>query len=199
MSARKFDYQTMFREYLADPDLSLRELAQRHGAAFSTVAEKARRDGWDEQRQRAVMLTQERTLEKLAEQLAQRRADKISRITDDFLELLTEAIAKMRQDLQDRFVQEVDSDGQPTGNRVFVRGQPVNALELSRLVDKMLVLSGRPSEIKENRDLGIHGDLGDLDPELARELLRVAEAKGAGPGAVGHSALPGAPKPRQVN
>lgn len=177
----KHDYPTIKHEFVVG-DESIRELARKHDInAFSTIAERARNDDWAGARAQYRALQQSKTIEKSAE----RHAEKASQIRGDALEVVHAAILKMGADLEDRWVTDPE-----TGLRVFVPGMKVTASDLAKLITQLQLLTGGATARTENLDLGLTGDVGDLPPELLRELLAISRAKGAGGEPVGQSPLP---------
>jgi hypothetical protein len=186
----KHDYSAMYDEYLTT-DVSLRQLAEKHGGSFSAVAAYARRHGWDELRGKYRVMQQEKSLETFAA----KRARKIADMEADAFDVIHAAILKMGMDLQDRWVTDPVS-----GERRLLPGMTVTPEALTRLLDKYLVMTGNVTDRRAN--LGVSIDL-PADEQLPRELLRelreLALAKGAGQGSVGQPVLPRITGPKQVN
>jgi len=186
------DYDTMKHEYLTT-DVSLRGLAEKHGASFSAVAAYARRHGWDDARARFRVLQEEKSLEVFAD----RRAKKIADMESDAFEVIHAAILKMGLDMEDRWVTD-----EVTGERRFIQGMQITPEALTRLLDKYLVMTGNVTDRRAS--LGLNVAVGTGEPtgiprEVLRELRDLAVAKGAGGKPVGQSPLPRIAGAKQVN
>jgi transposase-like protein len=83
-------WSTIAQEYITN-DLSLRELAQRHGVSVVTLARRAKKEHWDKQRAEYKQRVLEKTKEKVSEEQAEisRLVFQIGRyILERFLEAL---------------------------------------------------------------------------------------------------------------
>ena len=90
------DWQTIKTEYITT-DTSYRKLAQKHGVGYSVIGERARIEGWVEQREQF----RNKTITKAVEKMSRKKADKMARIddlADKLLEKLEQAITEL--DLQ---------------------------------------------------------------------------------------------------
>jgi len=189
----KHDYPALKREYVTSPDdISIRALCEKHGiSAWSTVAERARKDHWNDEREAYKAQIEEKTIT-LA---ANTEALKIAEMRADTLEVIHGAILKMGADLQDRWVE----DPKDPDHMVLIPGQTVTPDAVTKLIDKFLVMSGQVTERTASLGLGVAVDARDLPLDLARELHTAAKAAGAGAGPVGRSPLPGGAAPKSVN
>lgn len=181
-SKPKYDYQAMQHEYVTT-DISLRQLAEKFGVKSpSSVANHARRHGWDEKRATFVATQEAATMEAVAAQ----RAQKIAEMERDFFTTVHGAIIKMGLDLEDRW--ETDPK---TGQRVFVKGQTVTPEGLTKLIEKFMVMTGGVSSREAHVGLDVSIGPEQLPPEVLRGLRRVALEQGAGTATSGRSPLPG--------
>lgn len=186
---RQTDYEPMRLEYIRT-DVSLRGLAEKHGVrSVSALTRIARVEGWDRQRADYRILENQRTIEALAE----KRAQKIAQIDDDFLQVVHAAIMKMGLDMESRW--ETDAD---TGQRVFIRGQIITPSELTKVMDKYLAMTGRVTAREAHLGLNIDAT-GDIPRDVLRSLRQLALEQGAGQQPVGQSPLPRIEGPKQVN
>lgn len=90
------DWQAIKTEYITT-DTSYRKLAQKHGVGYSVIGEKARLEGWVEQREQF----RNKTITKAVDKISTKQADKMARIddlTDKLLDKLEKAITEL--DLQ---------------------------------------------------------------------------------------------------
>jgi hypothetical protein len=178
MSSGKHDLSALELEYISGgDDLSIRELARRHDASFSSFASIARRESWEQKRKdyRSKQIT------KAVDELTTSVAVKVAKIKTEALDVIEMAIIKMGLDLQDRVL----------GDGTVVPGMQVTPSDMAKLLDRLMPLIGQPNNINENRNLGI--DLtNDLPPDVARLLADVAGERGTDTGTVGRASLPGA-------
>lgn len=183
MSA-KHDYAALELEYIEGPDeLTPRKMASRDGASFSAYYEQYRKRDWERKRAEYRSRLHTKTVEKLTDTIAM----KVTQMRSDALDVIHAAFFKMASDIQDRWVTDPE-----TGARVFVPGVKVTPDGLAKLLDRFQTLTGNPSAITENRNLGI--DLTDrqLPPDVARAIAELAGERGTQSGSVGRAALPGA-------
>jgi hypothetical protein len=172
------DYKTLEHEFISG-DMSLRELCRSHGiTAHSAVMLQARKGDWAEKRR----TYRERASAKYIEMRADRDATREAEVRDNAIEAIDEAITKMRGDMK--------------ATRMVLRHdqlveEPVMRLrpqEVVMLIDRLNVLFGKPSQITEERSLGIKLDTGQLGPaELAEFIERT---RGLGPVGGGSAASP---------
>ena len=90
------DWQSIKTEYITT-DTSYRKLAQKHGVGYSVIGERARLEGWVEQREQF----RNKTITKAVNKMSRKKADKMARIddlTDQLLDKLEQAISEL--DLQ---------------------------------------------------------------------------------------------------
>ncbi len=188
----KYNYPVLRQQYVTTPDLSLRELCRRNEIeeAFSTVAARARREDWAGDRRAYESVEKQKVYEAIAE----RRAHKLAEIEKDTLEVIHAAVLQLGVNLSDREVVG------PTGPYVIPAVQ-VTPSDLVKLIDKIQLLSGKPTEHTREDHLGISftGNAGDLPAEILRDLAAIARSKGAGQEPVGRTALPGLEGARKVN
>jgi len=193
MPKKTFDYDSMYYEYITT-DVSYRQLAEKHGAAFSTVTAYGRKHGWDDQRSKYKTLENEKAIEKLAD----RRARKVAEIESDTFEVIHAALLQFGASLEDRWITD-----EKTGQRVLVQGQQVTPEGLTKLMDKYLVMTGNVTDRRANLgltyDASSGGGTSGLPKELLRELRDLAVSKGAGEGSMGQSPIPRLAGAKQVN
>lgn len=90
------DWQAIKTEYITT-DTSYRKLAQKHGVGYSVIGERARLEGWVEQREQF----RNKTITKAVDKMSSKKAGKMARIddlADKLLEKLEQAITEL--DLQ---------------------------------------------------------------------------------------------------
>lgn len=99
MAQHNTDWIKIRNEYI-NGNISYRKLAEKHGVSFSTMQGKAREEKWFEKRKAQRDKIEEKTIQKTAELLAQREADRLLRISnaaDRLLEKIEEATEQLDQ------------------------------------------------------------------------------------------------------
>jgi hypothetical protein len=190
MGNRKYDYDTMKREYVTG-DESLRGLAERFGLATnSTVSVIAKNEDWEGARADYRKRLQEKEIDALAE----KRAQKVAEIEQDTLETIHAAVIQLAISLQDRVVEDPVS-----GTKKFIPAQQVTPDGLTKLIDKFLVMSGQVTNREAHLGFTLTASTEDIPREVLRDLRRLATEQGAGAGPMGQSPLPRITGPKQVN
>lgn len=93
------DWLTIKTEYITTR-ISLRKLAEKHGASFSTLEKKARKEGWNQERKETGDKIAEKVRQKTVASVATAEADRIVRmlaIGDKLLTKLDEAAEQLGQ------------------------------------------------------------------------------------------------------
>ena len=156
----KYDYISLKNQYVQGT-MSIRELCRANDIpTWSTVNARAKREDWDQKRTEFNRQVENKSLE----HLAAKRATKIAEIQIDALEVIHAGILKMAEDMDAEEEYEV---GGSTKRRKVMRIHP---RDLAILIDKFQSLIGQPTQINENRNLGIDV-LTQADPETMRDLL----------------------------
>lgn len=190
-------------EYIAADDMSVRELAQRHGVPttrISSIQRMARIQGWDELRRKRVATADDKTVAVMADRQAVRRG-RVMEVQDHGLELIDEAIQKLRDDLKaTKKVQ--DPETKRWTLEPAVRYRPS---EVVQLMDRLKELFGEaptaePS-VTEGRFFGLTANLDGADPAQRALIAGLAglassQPRAADPRRVGDSPLPSSPGPR---
>ena len=173
MSKSKHDYTLLEREYI-ESDISVRALAERHGASWSPVNLQKNKREWDRKRADYQHRMEGRQIEALVD-------NQLRTVEAIHSELLMAVRSAVR-----RFIADVQRETNP---------QPVSARDLMGLIDKFLLLTGQATSRSETKNLDLHaiGDFGGIlagaPPELLRELADVARTNGAGAKQVGRGPL----------
>ena len=179
MANRKYPYEEMEAAYIASDDLSVRALARKHNVPnHSLVAEYSRRHKWAEKRALRQNRTDEKKIQLLGDRMAVRQA-KLEDLIDKTIDTIGIALDKLGRDMQDE-----SSDVKITPR------------DLALLADRILVLRGQPSQIIEERNLGLSlaGTVGSEQLAAILELTRgVPASDGRGPRG---SAFPRIEEPR---
>jgi hypothetical protein len=152
MSARSHDYDMLRREFLADPNLSIRELCRRHDIrGYSSVAQYARENGWYELKDRIKQTRDDKVIARISDDQADQMVGKIEALTEDWLTVTQAALYRFAEQLRN------------PDFRVAVD-------DLTKLMDKGLVLTGQPSSRTEERHFALSGNLDGLPAEFTRRL-----------------------------
>ena len=190
MSNTKYDYVALKAEYVqATPEISIRALAEKHGMkGWSALNAQANKGNWREERLRFQRTLAEKEIETVTSRISSKRAVIIA----DALDVIHAAIFKMAADMQDHWV----ADPKDPKHQVFVPGVVITPDSLSKLLDRLLTMTGSASVITENRNVDIPTE--PLPPDVARLIAEIAGERAANARPVGRSALPGA-KPAGTN
>ena len=138
MANRKYDYDAMEAEYVGSDTISLRQIATKYGLNnYSMVSDFAKNHKWTEKRKLRQAKTEEKVMERSADRMA-RRYDRLEDAFDSTVELIIESIDKVRRDMHEA----------PEKVNVAPR-------DLALLIDRLLVMKGQPSQITEERNLGL--------------------------------------------
>lgn len=158
MSNTTRDWPTAEAKYVGG-NMSMRDIARDMGLTnFHAVYEYARRHKWSDKRK----LRQARTDQKKVEILADRaaiRAAMLEDLVDKTVLTIGEALDKLRRDMRDDKV-------------------AVGPRDLALLADRVLVLRGQPTQIHEERNLGLtlRGPVKSEQLEAILELTRGVSA-----------------------
>jgi hypothetical protein len=181
----KYDYEALHDEFVQGGEISIRGLAEKHGIkTWSALHVQAAKHDWRGDRERYQRSLTEKTLEKTSSVIAGKRAT----ITVDALDVIHAAIFKMAADMQDHWVQ----DPENPRSRVFVPGIVITPDSLSKLLDRLLTLTGSASVITESRNIDLTPD---LPPDIARLIADVAASRGSATRPMGQAALPSRREP----
>lgn len=141
---------------------SIRAIAGDIGIAFSSLAEKSRKEDWPAKRAAYRQVSGEKAVERVAEQWANQKAV----VVDEMLVVLRLAIRKFYDKLQDQ------------------ENPPLLTLkDVTLAMNQLLLLLGEPTQRTENRNLGFTFSA-ELDPDLLRRLeeLTRGSSNGSSPG-----------------
>lgn len=81
-------------EYITQSDMSLRKLAKKYGISVSVIGKRCAVEGWKEQKEQFENESVTKTLDKIMEQQAARRA-RVYRIADRLLDKLEKAVEEL--------------------------------------------------------------------------------------------------------
>jgi hypothetical protein len=179
---RVYDYVPIKERFIQGNE-TLSDLAREFNIKSpSTLTRRARAEGWEVKRQEFRRQVDNKSLEAVAD----KRAKKIADIHMDTLEVIHAGILKVAEDMSAR--EPVMDGGQVLRDRngevVYRPVTRYSPRDLAILIEKVLVLTGQPSDINENRNLGINLSAA-TDGDALRELLNALRPRAAlaGPGA----------------
>lgn len=188
--ARKYDYDSLERQYVKG-DMSIRELCRQNEIpTWSTVSAKAKRDHWDDKRadyrQRAQKAEEAVVID--------RRVDRVQKALDDAIAAANRAVFAFVDSLEDRWVEDPVS-----GDRHLIPGQLINGQDFVKIVEKLQVLSGQPTERTAHLGLNVEAGASDLSLEMLRDIAAMARGQGADVAPTGSSPLPRSSRTVTVN
>lgn len=174
----KYDYELLEREYVTG-DIGYRELARKHGIAnHSIITGQAKRREWARKRAEYRAEAAEKAVVYMADAEGVRRAQE-ARVRDHAIEAIDEALEKLRLDMKRTYFENMlQEDGSMKPVEVPVYTLKPN--EVVTLIDRLQVLFNRPSQITEERNLGINLSAAGASPELLRDIVEATRGLGAG-------------------
>ena len=185
----RHDYATLEREYVQG-DMSLRELARTHGIAnHSVITSQARRREWVRKREEYRVRSANKAVALMADDEGRRVAQE-ARVRDNAIEAIDEAISKMRSDMQRTRKRLVD------GQWLVEPAMIIRPQDIAILIDRLNVLFGRPSNITEDRSLGISLSAG-VEPEFLRSIVEATRGLKPLTGGAASSPLPRSDRTRE--
>lgn len=183
---KKRDYAALEREYV-EGTMGLRELARDHEINHSLVMAQSSRNHWAQKRADYRSRAQQRALTTMADKAGMRIAREME-VRDNAIETIDVAITRLREDL--RKTRTVIRDGMRVEEPLIM----VRPNDIANLIDRLQVLFGRPSQISEERSLGL--SFASTDPELLRAVVEATRGLSPDAGAASESPLPRAANPR---
>lgn len=179
---RVYDYVPIKERYIQGND-TLSDLARQFSIKSpSTLTRRAHSEGWERLRSEFRRQLDNKSLEAVAE----KRAQKIADIHMDALEVIHAGILKVAEDMNAK--EPVFESGQvlrdQNGDIVYRPMTRYNPRDLAILIEKVLVLTGQPSDVTEERHLGLNFNA-TTDGDVLRDLLSALRPRAAlaGPGA----------------
>jgi hypothetical protein len=161
MATKTHDYDQLKKEFLRDPDLSIRELCRRNNIkGYSSVALYARNHGWYEEKDRIRNRASDRMVEKVAERIAEADADEIEQFRTESLTIIRAALYKFAENLQDPQYR-------------------LRADDIAKLVQLGLLITGQPTSRTEERRLDVVATFDGLPRDLLRTLAEATRPRPA--------------------
>ena len=85
------DWSAIKTEYITDESTSYRKLAEKYGVSYTSIGEKARKEGWAKERERFLNKTLSKTLSAISKKQA-RQATRLQMVADKLLAKIEEAV-----------------------------------------------------------------------------------------------------------
>ena len=85
------DWRAIKTEYITDESTSYRKLAEKYGVSYTSIGEKARKEGWAKERERFLNKTLSKTLSAISKKQA-RQASRLQMVADKLLAKIEEAV-----------------------------------------------------------------------------------------------------------
>jgi hypothetical protein len=189
MSGRgKYDYDELEKLFIqTEPSVSIRAFAKEHDVPWSAMNVQANQRDWRAKRDQFHARATEKAIAVAGDQMGK----KIMEIRSDALDVIHAAILKMAADMQDRTI-DVWDHSRNVMVKQTVPGQVITPSDMAKLIDKLLLLTGNPTAISEERNERVTFDFSKLGPELTRAIADVAGERVSERRAVVRSPLPGA-------
>lgn len=185
---KKFDYDALEHQYVQG-DMSLRELAISAGIKnHSLIMRQSKQREWPRKRREFRESANKTALTVMAGESG-RRIAREEQVRDNAIDAIDDMITRLRGDLKK--TRTVLKDG-VYEEIPLVRVTP-NDIVL--LIDRMQTLFGKPSQITEDRSLGIAFE--SADPDTLRSFIEATRGVGLDAGPTAESPLPVAPPSRQ--
>lgn len=85
------DWNAIRQDYITDESSSYRKLAQKYGIAYTSIGERARKEGWAEQREQYLSKTLSKTIDAIGKEQA-KRASRVVTVADKLLDKIEKVI-----------------------------------------------------------------------------------------------------------
>jgi hypothetical protein len=183
---RRFDYDTLEKQYIQG-DMSLRALAETVDMKnHSLMMRQSKKREWPRKRREYREKSDSTALSVMADKQGHMAADE-AKVRNNAIGAIDEMITRLRGDLTK--TKTVLRDG------VYVEVPMVSVTpnDVAMLIDRLQTLFNKPSQITEDRSVGVNFTTGD--PALLRDLVAVTRGIGLDGGATTASPLPSAPEP----
>lgn len=178
------DWNTLKAEYIAG-GVSYRELAEKHGVSESTLRKRAAKEHWSELRNKAGTATEQKIVDKTAEDSANKAVELSTRI-DDIADKLLDKIERAVDELDIHLVKSTTKEKVVKYNsktkpikETIVENETIN--EVSSLIDRrgLQQLTSALKEIKDIKDIKSQKDAEEQQARIDN-LKKQAQDNGAG-------------------
>lgn len=145
--------------------MGLRELARMNGIEnHSLVMTQCKRHDWVKKREEFRLRSNNRAVTMMVSEEAKRQARE-AQVRDNAIDAIDEAITKMRADMKRTVLRE--RNGQWLEEPAYT----IKPADIALLLDRFNVLFGKPSNITEERNLGISLSASGLGPDVLRGII----------------------------
>lgn len=135
---QNYDWAKIQHEYVTDPQMSLRRIAEKYGINYKTVAKKSKAEGWFATRKKS----QSRVVSRAISQTEKKMAKELSQEAD-FLALMKGHVGRMLQD-EDQFRRHIVQGGvdenfetkEIVADKVDARSMK-DAMQVLRMIEEM--------------------------------------------------------------
>lgn len=157
------DWNAIRQDYITDESSSYRKLAQKYGLSYTAIGDKARKEGWAEQRSQYLNKTLSKTINAIGKSQA-RRAERVVSVADKLLDKIeavidscdgealianTQALKHITGALKDiKDIQMIKSDGDLREQEARIANLRRQAESDDALNAPTLVVEGLPEEFK---------------------------------------------------
>lgn len=175
------DWNSIRKEYITDESSSYRKLAKKYGVSLTAITRRSKAEDWQGQRQQL----KDKTITKSIEQLSQKTADKLSRVsdlTDKLLNKLEKAIEELDIQLYKDVVKvkeiEYNNELRPDKPTKETIHEEEKVIEVKTIVDRsgLKAIASSLRDIKEIQMLKSELDNREQKARI-RNLERQAEAE----------------------
>lgn len=177
---KRHDYVALEREYVRG-NMGLRELARNHGIAHSLITIQSKNLEWARKREEFRQEASEKAVGYMADAEGMRRA-KEAMVRDNAIDAIDEAITAMRTQMKS--THKVLRAGEWVDEPMVV----IKPADIALLIDRLQVLFGRPSNITEERNLGLSLSASGVGADVLRGIVEAT--RGLGSSGVERSPIP---------
>ena len=85
------DWNSIRKEYITDESSSYRKLAKKYGVSYTSIGDKARKEGWAQEREQFLNKTLSKTLNAISQGQA-KRASRLQTVADKLLDKIEAAV-----------------------------------------------------------------------------------------------------------
>lgn len=168
---KRHDYDALEREYIRG-QMGLRELARKHGIAHSLVTIQSKNREWSRKREEFRTGASDKAVIYMADEEGKRRARE-AQVRDNAIDAIDDAITKMRTDLQRTEKKFVNNEW------VEVPVYLLRPHDVVELIDRLQVLFNRPSNITEERSLGLSLSANGVGTDILRGIVEATRGLGS--------------------
>ena len=193
MSNTRSDWPTLRKKYV-EGDTTLRALAIANDIPTSSLINRSKHDGWQEDREKfrngVAVKGLQALIDHQAEELVSARGEAIDALRKGLARFVSDLARTHRKKVVTSLNEEGDADGWEIIEEPVITVMPK---DLAILIDKVNILSGQPANITRTETEGrvdISGSIEGLSADVLAALADAARTRLPDTGAVGGSTLP---------